>query len=344
MNETHAFTVEAEAAGMRLDRFLSEQIPNVSRSRIQSEIERGNVRIGDREETRSRYALRLGDSVSILIPEEPTMPVAEEIPLAILYEDEVMIVVDKPAGMVVHPTTFEDRGSLVQALLALRPEIEGAVYDPESKISRLRPGIVHRLDKDTTGVIVVAKTRESMLHLSNSFKSRNTTKRYASLLFGWIPEERTVDAELYRKGGNEKNRMAASHKPGGGKPASTTFYPITRYAYDLAKKAVLNEGEPLTQPDPEGRQHFTYSEVGIATGRTHQIRVHGKFIGHPVLGDTLYGNTPSERLSHVLGIKRQMLHAKTLSIRHPLSEEVMTFASPLPEDMSRIISAPSEAK
>lgn len=305
---THEFSgVEGE----RLDKFLAGHLPHFSRSRIQRLIEEGHVSVHSEQVTSPKYVLKEREEVRFAEPEpDPDFPAAENHPLEIIFEDEHLMVVNKPAGMVTHPNTFHDQGTLVQAILGMRPEVATAIYDPSNAVSRLRPGIVHRLDRDTSGLIIVAKTRPALLNLAEQFHKRTVTKTYETILYGRLGEERTVNAPIHRKGGSSSSIMVASHDPGQGRTAITHFKPVQTWA-------------PY-QKWPE--EVVTRVEARIETGRTHQIRVHAKFIGHPVLGDQLYGNKPSQKLSEKLGLEAQLLRAVAISFHHPVTGKVMGFS------------------
>lgn len=301
----------------RLDVLVAQQEGSYSRVKIQRLIEEGNVTLNNQVCLSPKHGVKAGDVIAFTPPPaEPTQLEAHAIDLDILFEDEHLLVINKPAGMIVHPNSFYEQKTLVQAVLALYPEVARAVYDPENEISRLRPGIVHRLDKDTSGVIVVAKTEAALKNLAEQFHNHTTEKTYTAILYGTLTEKKTIDAPIRRKGGGDKNRMGASHDPEEGRAAVSHIKPIKSWT-------------PSTKWPQET---VTLVEVVIETGRTHQIRVHSKFIGYPVMGDTLYGNKPSIRLSEKLGITRQLLHATTLAFTHPITGERLRFTAPLPQD------------
>jgi 23S rRNA pseudouridine1911/1915/1917 synthase len=304
---TYSFTVEQPG---RLDQFLVSQLATYSRSKLQRLIEAGHVNVDGVEARTTSHQLLPGQQVKFVEPApDPKFPEAQAIPLTVIFEDEALLVVDKPAGMITHPNTFKDQGTLVNALLAHCPSITEALYDPENPISRLRPGIVHRLDKDTSGLIVVAKTRAALLALAEQFHKRTVEKEYETLLYGDLKEARTVSAPIHRKGNEKHNIMVASHDQGQGRTAVTHFEPQEVYA-------------PYAKWPTE---LATRTRVKIETGRTHQIRVHAKFIGHPVLGDHLYTHKPATSLSERLGLSHQQLRAVSLKFRHPTTKREMTF-------------------
>jgi 23S rRNA pseudouridine1911/1915/1917 synthase len=293
----------------RLDIYLAAKYPAYSRARIQRLIEAGNASINGAIVTLSKKAVLETDTVSFIEPEaDPEFPPVAHIPLTIVFEDEAMLVIDKPVGMVVHPNDFHDSDTVVQAVLAIRPEVKDALYDLENPVSRLRPGIVHRLDKDTSGLLVIAKTREAMLALAQQFHDHTIEKTYLTTLYGTLPARRTVDAPIQRKSGRD-NVMVASHEGGQGRNAISHFEPVRTYA-------------PYEKwPD----ELVTECRVHIETGRTHQIRVHAKFIGHPVMGDQMYGNKPSIKLSEKAGWGTQQLRAVELTLNHPTTGKRLTF-------------------
>ena len=307
----------------RLDVVLASHLPDYSRSKLQKYIEAGQVLVNQKVIVSPKQIIVEGDILVFQEPKgDPLYPLSEDISLTILFEDDDILAINKPVGMVVHPNDFHSSGTLVQAILHIRPDIEKAVYDAENPVSRLRPGIVHRLDKDTSGVILVAKTGSALANLAEQFQNHSVKKEYATLLYGQLTRKQTVDAPLQRKGGGDKNRMGASHDPEQGRAAITHLNPIKSWA-------------PYASWPHE---YMTYARVHIETGRTHQIRVHAKFIGHPVMGDSLYGNKPSQRLSEKLGMTHQMLHAASITFTHPTSGIIQTVEAPLTENFSNLLS------
>ena len=310
MSSKH-LTVPEVSDGVRLDRFLAESLPLYSRSQLQEMIVSGKV-TGIRALEKSRLLMRAGETLSIELPDPDQILTAVEGQLPILFENEQIIVIDKPAGLPVHPIALGSGTSVVQILLSMRPELIVAVYDPDSKISRLRPGIVHRLDKDTTGVLAVAKTSSVLLELAEQFRTHQVHKIYLALLSGDLPHAKTVDAPLQRKPGRE-NMMGIAKDPEQGREAISHFLPLEHFH--------MADGLPAC-----------YVNCQIETGRTHQIRAHAKSIGLPVIGDQRYGNRPSEAIAKKLDITRQMLHTHQLSLN--INGQLMTFTSPLPTDFS----------
>ena len=308
------YVVPPESDGQRLDRFLVTIEPERSRSQLHALIGEGRVLV-DGKVRKPSFAVRPGSSVEVRYPVEQLFPTAEDRALDILFEDDILLVLNKPAGMSVHPVKMEEEGTLVQALLHHSHRIAEAIYDPESALSRMRPGIVHRLDKDTTGVMVVAKTADCLHALAKQFHDHSVVKEYQALVFGSLTDPTTVHTNIGRK---PMRRNLMGIKPTGGedgKEAISHFEPEQQYFW----KATGQEASLV--------------RCRIETGRTHQIRVHAKHIGHPVLGDPVYFTKPSLTLTRHLGAKRQLLHASKLVLDHPETDERMTFVAPLASDM-----------
>ncbi len=295
-----SFTVAA--AGERLDRYLVAHLPELSRAALQRLIESGEVLVNGAP-TRPAYKVRVGDRLLVRIPPpEPTELLPEPIPLDIVYEDEALIVINKPAGLVVHPGAGNPRGTLVNALLYHCPTLSvgGAV----------RPGIVHRLDKDTSGLLVVAKNDVAHQRLQQQFKRREVHKRYVALVIGAVKvASGYVNAPIGRHP-VQRLKMAVVE---GGREARTRWTVRARYV------------------DAAGRP-YTLLDVDLETGRTHQIRVHMAWLGYPLVGDTLYGPQRSP-----LPAPRQCLHAASLAFTHPLTGAALAFTAPLPEDFQRVL-------
>ncbi|MDK2881991.1 MAG: rRNA synthase [Bacillota bacterium] len=295
------FTGQEETVGMRLDVFLAGLTElGLSRSQVQQLIREGRVKVDGRP---AKPSLRLaaGTEVEVIVP--PPAPAdlrPEAIPLNIVYEDEHLVVLDKPAGLVVHPAPGHPEGTLVNALLAhCGSELAGIG-------GVLRPGIVHRLDKDTSGLMVVAKSEAAHQGLSAAIKARQVERVYLALAFGELKADVSmVDAPIGRHPVQRK-KMAVVER--GGRPARTRLRVLERFP------------------------GYTYLEATLETGRTHQIRVHLAFIGHPVVGDPVYGRRQGN-----LGLKRQFLHAARLKFTHPVSGEVLSFSSPLPEELALVL-------
>jgi 23S rRNA pseudouridine1911/1915/1917 synthase len=299
MPDVMEFLAGPAEAGQRLDLFLA-RVSGLSRARVQALIEEGAARVGGRVQ-KPRYLVRAGERVSLAVP--PTVPLAltpESIPLDILYEDEHLLVLNKPAGLVVHPGAGRTTGTLVHALLAHCAQLPG-IGGVE------RPGIVHRLDRDTSGVMVVAKTEAAHQSLSWQFKQRAVRKRYLALAHGEIPRETgRIEAAIGRRP-DDRTRMGVRSE--GGRAARTAYRVLRRLP------------------------GMTLVELGLETGRTHQIRVHLAHLGHPVVGDRVYGGRRARRARATEGVpERQMLHAWRLAFRHPISEAWLEFTAPPPQD------------
>jgi 23S rRNA pseudouridine1911/1915/1917 synthase len=293
---TGRYSFFADVAGTRLDKFVGEKCPELSRTRAQKLIAAGSITVNGRP-AKASLKLDVGDRVDVVIPPEPPSHLSPEaIPLRIIYEDSDLLVVDKPAGLAVHPAPGHPSHTLVNAVLDHLP---GLAEDDAS----LRPGIVHRLDKDTSGLILVAKNRLAHENLSDQFKSRSVSKSYLVLVRGRLePEEGVIEAAIGRDPRN-RQRMAVVSR---GREARTK-YRVVKY---LGK--------------------YTLLQISPETGRTHQIRVHLAAIGFPVVGDTVYG-VPSPYLS------RQFLHASKIGFRLPSTGEYVEFSSPLPPDLEQAL-------
>lgn len=291
-----------EEEKIRLDVFLAKkEVTDLSRSRIKELISLGHITVNNKA-VKPSHILKYEDSITLTIPDNRVLELkAEEIPLDIYYEDDHMIVIDKPAGMIVHPTGKVHSGTLVNALLF-------HCGDQISGINGVnRPGIVHRLDKETSGLMMAAKTERSHRNLSQQIKDRKVVKKYIALVHGVVKnEEGSIEAPIGRDPGHG-NKMAVTDI--GGRYAMTSFQVIKRFS------------------------SFTLLLIRIYTGRTHQIRVHLHFIGHPVVGDKIYrfGKTKNS----LVEIDRHALHSHYLEIQHPVSYQTITFTSPLPEDILR---------
>jgi len=314
-----SITVPSEAAGTRLDQFLVAQLAEVSRARVQQLIEQHQVLV-QAETSKPSLRLRGGEQIQILGPAqpEPLRAIPEEIPLDVVYEDDDLAVINKPAGMMVHAgagSTDDERnrGTLVNALLHRFRSLSGVGGE-------LRPGIVHRLDKETSGLIVVAKNDEAHRKLATQFSGRRVKKTYIALVQGWVKQDKgTIHAAISR---DAVRRTRMTTRRSGGRDA-ITHYTVQRRI-----------------DSPFGR--FTLLRVKIDTGRTHQIRVHLASLGHPVVGDTLYG-ARRENLSAVpkgsksgntgLQLLRNFLHATTLEFEHPRTGKLLSLTRPLPPEL-----------
>ena len=291
-------TVETGQGNVRLDAFLAEQEPKVSRSQWKSLIQDGSVMVNG-VGCKPNLKPKAGDEIRWSLPEERSDEILpEEIPLSILYEDGSVLVLSKPAGMVVHPAPGNETGTLVNALIFHDPSF-GNVE---------RGGIVHRLDKDTSGVLVVAKTESAMIELQRQFKARETEKEYRALVWGHPPADGRIET-LHGRHPIHRQKMAVLKE--GGRPAISNYSVLETFS----ETALV--------------------EVKIETGRTHQIRVHMAHLGHPIVGDTVYGRARKNRLP--VEAPRQMLHAARLAFTHPVSGKRLSFEAPLLDDMRRLL-------
>jgi len=302
--EKHKFLVVDKSA--RLDVFLSQQGLSLSRAAIQKLIKNKNVLVNGCPLKRS-HLVKQGDEITIEIP-EVSSNMAENIPLDILYEDESILIINKPAGMVVHPAAGHHRGTLVNALLGYTRRL--------SSQDCLRPGIVHRLDKDTSGVLLIARTDPAHLDLTRQMKERSIKKIYIALVHGKVePEKGEITAPIGRHR-RQQRKMAVRYA--GGREAISYYQVLKR------------------------QETTTLLEVTPSTGRTHQIRVHLSYIGYPVVGDKIYGRGQkrSKELSPIDSFPRQALHAYKLGFIHPARKEYVEFTAPLPEDMKMLLLCP----
>ena len=300
------FVATADHDGARLDRFLAAMLPGASRSVIQKHIEAGAVTVGGQPPAKgTRTLVRPGDEITYVPPPpEPVDLVAEDIPVSILYEDDDLVVVDKPKNLVVHPAAGHPRGTLVNALLHHIRELQRSDHD-------CRPGIVHRLDRDTTGAMVVAKNAITQRALVDSFRRKLVDKVYLAVVKG-VPREATATIDtLY--GRHPRDRKRFSCRVDTGKQAVSHYRTLERFP------------------------GAAYLEVRIETGRTHQIRVHLMDRGHPLVGDQTYGQrrrSADPRVGPILSrFDRPALHARRLTFEHPGRGERMTFEAPLPPDL-----------
>ena len=298
-----------EQINMRLDKYVASELPDLSRTYLQTLID-DDMLLVDGQKRRAAFKMTPGQVVTIALPVPKQFDLEpEDIPLDVIFENDDVLVINKPSGMVVHPAVGHPRGTLVNAVLFHAPEI--------SIQGSTRPGIVHRLDKDTSGVMVVAKSDRAQTSLVSQWLERSVEKHYTALVTGVIDEEEgTINAPIDRDQVN-RQRMATTRQ---GREAITHFVVTERF-----KEATL-------------------LDVEIETGRTHQIRVHLAFIGHPVVGDAVYGNKVSERLADELGATRQFLHASSLSFAMPGSGEQRTFVAPLPDDLKVLLEKLPEEK
>ena len=296
-DSTKVFTADQDDE--RLDRFLTRMEPALSRAHVQKVIAEGQALVGGRVR-KSNYKLQAGEEVIFHLPEaKPVEILPEDIPLAILYEDSDIIVVNKARGMVVHPATGIYTGTLVNALLYHCKDLSGINGE-------IRPGIVHRLDKDTSGVMVAAKNDAAHLDLAEQIRTKAAHRIYWAIVCGNIREEAGVIKGDIGRHPTDRKKMAIVHEHG--KPAVTHFRVLERFG------------------------DYTLVECRLETGRTHQIRVHMAHIGHPLLGDMVYGAGKPEK-----GLEGQCLHARTLKFIHPRTGEPMELTSPLPEYFTAVL-------
>ena len=288
---------------LRIDRYLSQELPDLSRSRIQQLIEQGSLQINGKACTSKKTMVQLGDRISLTIPEVIPLDLQPEaIPLDILYEDGSLIIVNKPAGLVVHPAAGHESGTLVNALLAHCQNLAGIG-------GVQRPGIVHRLDKDTTGAIAIAKTDQAHQHLQAQLKAKTARREYLGVVYG-----------------------ATSSDNG------TIDQPIGRHPVDRKKMAVvpLEKGGRLAVTHWQVQErlgNYTLMYFQLETGRTHQIRVHSAYIGHPIVGDPVY----SAGRSVGVNLPGQALHAWRLTLQHPVSEEQIEVTAPIPKTFNTLL-------
>ncbi len=282
--------------GKRLDSFISEMLDDATRSFIQKLVSAGLVEVCQKIITKNGFKLKGNEDIKITIPdEEEGNPVAEDIPLDIIYEDSDIAVINKGPDMVVHPAHGNSSGTLVNALL----------YKMESLSDingNIRPGIVHRLDKDTSGIIIVAKNNEAHIKLAEMFKEKTLEKTYICIAKGIFKEKQGRIENLIGRDTKERKRMAVVEENG--------------------KKAISNY-----EVIDESKNH-SLVKVDIETGRTHQIRVHMKYLNHPIIGDTTYGNSTD-------GVSRQILHAYRLKFNHPITQKEMIVIAPIPDDFKQ---------
>jgi len=285
--------------GKRLDSYISDNMDKISRSFAQKLIENQQVTINGKNEKAS-YKVCVGDKVEVDVPEaQDTRLKAQDIPVEVVYEDKDIIVVNKPKGMVVHPANGNPDGTLVNAILAMCKDSLSGIG------GEIRPGIVHRLDKDTSGLLIIAKNDEAHVKMSKQIQDRLVTKKYIALVKGVVKDdEATIDMPIARSKVDRK-KMAVDKD---GKQAVTHFKVIKRY------------------------KRYTLLEIKIDTGRTHQIRVHMAKIGYPVVGDMVYSNGKNE-----FGVEGQMLHAKSLEFSHPITGKKMHLEAPLPEYFTKVL-------
>jgi len=300
-----------EEGKVRLDKFLAGRLPDVSRSAVQRLLTEGQITVNG-EPVKASYKVQQGDQVVVHLPHpQDAELLAQEIPLDIVYEDQHLLVVNKPAGMVVHPAPGHPEGTLVNALLAYAPELAAGRAGRDQDDGR--PGIVHRLDRDTSGLILVARNEKVRRALQRQFQERQVTKAYLALLDGHLqPAWGRIEAAIGRDP-NHRQRMAVL---AGGREAITEYHVLEQFAHEVGPAA--------------GR--FSLVEAQPHTGRTHQIRVHFSSIGHPVVADPVYG-----RRRCPLPLDRQFLHAWRLAFQHPVARKRVDLEAPLPPDLEQVL-------
>jgi 23S rRNA pseudouridine1911/1915/1917 synthase len=294
------WTADTAAVKTRIDKYLTDRMTDVSRSQIQLWIGDGRVLVNGTA-VKANYKLLENDRIELSIPEpESAEIVPEDIPLDVVYEDSDVIVVNKPRGLVVHPAPGHASGTLVNALMYHCRDLSGINGE-------LRPGIVHRIDKDTSGLLMAAKNDKAHASLASQLKEHSVTRRYIALVHGNLSHDQgTVDAPIGRDPGDRKMFTVTDRNS---KHAVTHFLVLERFG------------------------DYTLLELKLETGRTHQIRVHMKFIGHPLVGDPMYGRSKGIRMDG------QALHAAILGFVHPTSDEYFEFSAPLPQDMEDVLSS-----
>lgn len=306
---TETVTVETSLPGERLDTYLRDAFPMVSRGAIQRLIEQGHIRVNG-QPVKPTHHPRAGERIDVHFPEaRPAEAQPEEIPLNILFEDDDLLVLNKPPGLVVHPAAGHEEHTLVNALL----------HHCAGQLSGIggvaRPGIVHRLDKETSGCLVVAKNDAAHIGLAEQFAGRTLEKIYHAIVCGEVPRESGEVRAAIARHPTHRKRMAVTD--GTGREAWTSYHVAERL------------------------RGATLMEAHLHTGRTHQIRVHFEHIGHPVIGDSTYGSRPNKRLTEITGYTapRQMLHARTITFMHPVKREKLRVEAPWPEDFREAIKA-----
>lgn len=303
--EVSKFNIDPEEAGKRLDSFLSEKIEGYSRTYMQKLIEEGHSTVNGKA-AKANLKLRQGDLVAVTVPDPIPLEVEpEKIALEIVHEDNDIIIINKPQGMVVHPAHGNYSGTVVNALLEHCNTLSD--YNSLTGINGvMRPGIVHRIDKDTSGIIVIAKTNEAHLSLSEQLKEHSITRKYVALLEGRLKDDSGRVESLIGRNPRDRKQMAVVNV--NGKKAITHYRVLERFENNTLIEAVLE------------------------TGRTHQIRVHMAYLGHPVVGDTVYGYKKQR-----FDTNGQLLHARVLGFIHPTRKEYVEFEAPIPDYFEKIL-------
>lgn len=300
--EVMEFVVEEEQSGERIDKYVTESVndPAISRTQVQDWIKAAAVEVNGKV-VKSNYKVSANDQVKIQVPEpEDAAIVPENIPLDIVYEDSDVVVINKPRGLVVHPAPGHPSGTVVNALMYHCKDLSGIN-------GMVRPGIVHRIDKDTTGLLMIAKNDLAHVSLAQQLKEHTVTRKYIALVHGNLPHDQgTIDAPLGRDLNDRKLFTVTEHNS----RHAVTHFVVTERLGD-----------------------YTVVELQLETGRTHQIRVHMKYIGHPLAGDPIYGRNKT------VALKGQALHAAVIGFKHPRSGEYMQFEVPIPADMEHVLNS-----
>lgn len=322
--EHYRFKVDKGQELLRIDKYLMHKLEKTSRNRIQKGADAGNILVND-VAVKSNYRVKPGDVISLVFAHPPheNLLVPEKMPLEILYEDDEFIIINKPAGLVVHPGHGNYSGTLVNGLIYHFQQLPVSKHAKAGKEDEIRPGLVHRIDKETSGVMVIAKTEYAMTHIAKQFFDRKIDRKYVALVWGDVEKDGRVEGHIGR---DKRDRMAMAVYPDGdmGKPAATNYKVLERL------------------------QYVTLVECKLETGRTHQIRVHMKHIGHPLFNDDRYGgnrvvkgvDTAKYRqfVENCFGlIPGQALHARSLGLMHPITKEWMHFEAPLPQGFEDLL-------
>ncbi len=322
--EHHRFVVDKGQDLLRIDKYLMHKLEKTSRNRIQKGAETGNILVNDHP-VKSNYRVKPGDVISLVFAHPPheNLMVPENIPLEILYEDEVLVIINKQPGLVVHPGHGNYSGTLVNGLLYHFQQLPVSKHEKASEEDEIRPGLVHRIDKETSGVMVIAKTEYAMTHIAKQFFDRTIDRKYMALAWGDLQGDGRIEGNIGR---DKRDRKAMAVYPQGdlGKHAATNYHVIERL------------------------QYVTLVECKLETGRTHQIRVHMKHIGHPLFNDDRYGGNKVVKGVDTAKYRTfvencfqltpgQALHAKSLGLIHPTTKEKIYFEAPLPKGFEELL-------